>query len=88
MSASVHQLTPSPRVLLVIDQPLLAQYVTLALNHGISLTQVAQNTEETLAALVTWRPHLAVIDMDLAHGAILDRLGYTAPPPTVFQSSP
>jgi two-component system, OmpR family, KDP operon response regulator KdpE len=79
MSANVHQLTPSPRVLLVIDQPLLAQYVTLTLNHGISLTQVAENTEETLAALATWRPHLAVIDMDLAHGAILDQLGYSAP---------
>jgi DNA-binding response OmpR family regulator len=79
MSANVHQLTPSPRVLVVSDQPLLVQYATLALNHGISLTQVAQNTEETLAALATWRPHLAVIDMDLAHGAILDRLGYTAP---------
>jgi DNA-binding response OmpR family regulator len=79
MSATLHQLGTSPRVLLVIDQPLLAQYVTLTLNHGVSLTQVAQNTEETLAALTTWRPHLAVIDMDLAHGAILDRLGYTAP---------
>ena len=79
MSATIHQLGTSPRVLLVIDQPLLAQYVALALNHGISLTQVARNTEETLAALATWRPHLAVIDMDLAHGAILERLGYTAP---------
>jgi two-component system, OmpR family, KDP operon response regulator KdpE len=79
MSATLHQLGTSPRVLLVIDQPLLAQYIALALNHGISLTQVAENTEETLAALTTWRPHLAVIDMDLAHGAILDRLGYTTP---------
>jgi len=69
----------APRVLLVIDQPLLAQYVALALNHGIAQTQVAQTTEETLAALTTWQPHLAVIDMDLAHGAILDHLGYTAP---------
>ena len=79
MSATIHQTGTSPRVLLVIDQLVLAQYVTLALNHGISLTQVARNTEETLAALTTWRPHLAVIDMDLAHGAILDLLGYTTP---------
>ncbi len=79
MSATIHQLGTAPRVLLVIDQPLLAQYVALALNHGISLTQVAQNTEETLAALTTWRPHLAIIDMDLAHSAILDQLGYTSP---------
>jgi len=79
MSATIHQLGTSSRVLLVIDQPLLAQYVALALNHGISLTQVAQNTEETLAALTTWRPHLAIVDMDLAQGAILERLGYTTP---------
>lgn len=79
MSNNPHHPDSSPRVLLVIDQLLLAQYVTLALNHGIARTQVAQNTEETLAVLATWRPHLAVIDMDLAHGAILERLGYTAP---------
>lgn len=69
----------TPRVLLVIDQPVLAQYVALALNHGISQTQVAQNTETALAAISVWRPHLVIIDMDLAHGDILDQLGYTAP---------
>ncbi len=79
MSSGIHQVGGSPRVLVVIDQPLLAQYVTLALNHGISLTQVVQNTEEATSALVSWRPHLVVVDMDLAHGAILERLGYTAP---------
>ena len=26
-----------------------------------------------------WQPHLAVIDMDIAQGAILERLGYTEP---------
>jgi DNA-binding response OmpR family regulator len=79
MGATIHQVDPSPRVLVVIEQPLLAQYVTLALNHGISLTRVAETSEEALAMLTTWRPHLAVIDMDLAHGAILERLGYIAP---------
>lgn len=79
MSALRDQLGTSPRVLLVIDQPLLAQYVTLALNHGIALTRVAEHAQEALTVLMTWQPHLAVIDMDLAHGAILDGLGYTAP---------
>lgn len=82
MSTGIHQVAASPRVLVVIDQPLLAQYVTLALNHGISLTQVVQNTEEAMAALASWRPHLVVVDMDLAYGAILERLGYTAPTTT------
>ena len=30
--------------------------------------------------LAEWRPHLAVVDMDLARGEMLARLGYTAPP--------
>jgi two-component system, OmpR family, KDP operon response regulator KdpE len=79
MHPQARQFDSAPRVLLVIDQPVLAQYVALALNHGISLTQVVQTTEETLTALATWQPHLAVVDMGLAHGAILDQLGYTSP---------
>ena len=30
--------------------------------------------------LADWQPHLAVVDMDLARGEMLARLGYTAPP--------
>ncbi len=76
-----HDLTfdSAPRVLLVIDQPVLDQYVALALSHGISKTQVARNSGEALAAMTLWRPHLVVIDMDLARGDILEQLGYTAP---------
>lgn len=69
----------APRVLLVIDQPVLAQYVALALNHGIAQTQVARNIEAAHAAISTWRPHLVIIDMDLARGAMLEQLGYTTP---------
>ena len=67
------------RVLLVIDQPVLAEVVKLALTHGRFHIAVAPTAEEALAALAQRRPHLAVIDMDLAAGRILDRLGYTAP---------
>lgn len=79
MQPPVRQFESAPRVLLVIDQPVLAQYITLALNHGISHTQVARNTEEALAAITTWQPHLVMVDMDLARGAILQQIGYTAP---------
>ena len=82
MQPPVHPFTTAPRVLLVIDRPVLAQYVALALNHGISQTQVARTTDEALAAITTWQPHLIIIDMDLARGAILDQLGYTAPSTT------
>ena len=68
-----------PRVLLVIDQPVLAHYVTLALSHSLCVTHVAQDVVGTTTVLRQWQPHLAVIDMDIAQGAILDRLGYTAP---------
>jgi two-component system, OmpR family, KDP operon response regulator KdpE len=81
MSSHPSVFDSAPRVLLVIDQPVLAQYAALALNHGISQTQVAQNTEEALAAITSWRPHLVILDMDLAHGAILPQLGYIAPSP-------
>jgi DNA-binding response OmpR family regulator len=79
MNPHAWQVDSAPRVLLVIDQPVLAQYVALTLNHGISQTQVTQTIEAALAAIATWRPHLIMIDMDLAHGAILEQLGYTAP---------
>ncbi len=69
----------APRVLLVIDQPVLDQYVALALSHGTIQTQVARNTQEALAAIAAWRPHLVIIDMDLARGDILDQLGYQTP---------
>ena len=68
-----------PRVLLVIDQPVLAQYATLALSHSLCVTHVVQDAVETVTALRQWLPHLAVIDMDIAQGEILDQLGYSAP---------
>lgn len=79
MNPHVRQLDSAPRVLLVIDQPVFAHYITLALNHSIAQTQVARNPDDALVAITTWRPHLVVIDMNLARGAILDRLGYTTP---------
>jgi len=67
------------RALLVIDQPVLAEVVKLALNHGRFHTDVATNAPEALAALARRRPHLAVVDMDLAQGHMLDQLGDTPP---------
>ncbi|MBX0328342.1 response regulator transcription factor [Oscillochloris sp. ZM17-4] len=79
MNPHATALDSGTRVLLVIDQPLLTQYVSLALNHGIAQTQVALDAVEAQAVLSAWHPHLAVVDMDLARGAILEQLGYTAP---------
>ncbi len=65
------------RVLLVIDQPVLAEVVKLALNHGRFHTDVATTAPEAVAALARRRPHLAIVDMDLAHGHMLEQLGDT-----------
>jgi DNA-binding response OmpR family regulator len=78
--ATVRELGNAARVLLVMDQPVLAEYTKLALNHGAYLTRVVSNGAATLAMLGTWRPHLAVVDMDLAEGEILERFGSTTPP--------
>ena len=69
--------TPAPvpgRVLLVIDQPVLAGMVKLAVNHGRFQVEVVTTAEEALATLRSRPPHLAIVDMDLAQGQMLDRL--------------
>ena len=70
------------RVLLVLDQPVLAEMVKLALAHapGDFTARVAPDAAAAIGVLGRWRPHLAVVDMDLAQGEMLARLGYTAPP--------
>jgi DNA-binding response OmpR family regulator len=62
------------RALLVIDQPVLSETVEHALNRGLYSTRVARTFEEANAALAEWPPHVAVLDMDSASSAILDRL--------------
>jgi DNA-binding response OmpR family regulator len=68
-----------PRVLLVVDRLVLAEVIKLALNHGRFGTRVALDTAAAAAALSEWRPHLAVVDMDIGGDGILDQLGYAAP---------
>ena len=66
------------QVLLLIDQPVLAEYIALALSHASYQTRVVRTADETVATVLAWPPHLAIIDMDLANGAILEHLGYTS----------
>jgi DNA-binding response OmpR family regulator len=65
--------TPA-RALLVINQPILAEIVKLALSHGQYSARVAPTAAEARVALAEWRPHLAILDMDIAESAILDHL--------------
>src|SRR5690348_629566 len=79
MAADARGLPGPPLVLLVVDQPVLADLIALALNHGRFATRVAPDAAAAMAVLGAWRPHLAVVDMDIGNETMLERLGYAAP---------
>ena len=79
MAGDVRQLQGPARVLILVDQPVLAEVVKLALNHGRIRTRPTQNVEETMAALHEWRPHLVIFDIDLIEAPLWDHLGTTEP---------
>jgi two-component system KDP operon response regulator KdpE len=73
---------PSPRVptrvLLVLDQPVVAELIKLTLDHGPFETRQAVGAAEALIVLGQWRPHLVLLDMELegVGGArVMDRIG-------------
>ena len=76
------------RALLVIEEPVLAGIVRLALNHGQYDSRVAASAHEASAVLAGWRPHLVVVDMDIEGSAILERVAdhsrKGAPPPPLI----
>jgi DNA-binding response OmpR family regulator len=63
------------RVLIVVDMPVVAETVRLTLDHGTYATRRAVTTAEAREAIESWRPHLAVIDMDLGGKALLSDVG-------------
>jgi two-component system alkaline phosphatase synthesis response regulator PhoP len=58
---------------LVIGQPVLADVVSLALNHGHYLIRVASTGREATSAVADWSPHLVVLDMDIEANEMLRR---------------
>jgi DNA-binding response OmpR family regulator len=62
------------RVLVVVDQPVLAHLVALTLNHGVYVTETAVGFDEAAGLLRTWQPHLIVVDMETAGEPLLARL--------------
>lgn len=60
------------RVLLLLDRPALAETIALALQQGRCATRLETTTAAAMAALAAWRPHLAVVDMDLSPDPFLD----------------
>src|SRR5581483_1994258 len=64
----------SARVLVMVEQPLIVEVIKLTLNHGVYVTREAQNVPEATAVLGEWRPHMAVIDMDIGGERLLQHL--------------
>jgi DNA-binding response OmpR family regulator len=67
------------RVRVVMDQRLIAETIVLTLNHGVFFARVAPNLSEATGLIEHWRPHLAVIDMDLGDAGLLAQLGIRRP---------
>ena len=62
------------RVLVLMDQPLIAEVIKLTLNHGVYVTREATDVAEAFAVLDDWHPHIAVLDMDIVGDKIMSKL--------------
>ena len=67
------------RALVLHERIAVVDLIELTLNHGLFVVQAARTMAEAEELLVTWRPHLAVVDMDHDESAeLLHRLGVSA----------
>lgn len=58
-----------PRLLVVMEDGPLRSLVTFVLDHGRYEARMASTLSEAESAVRAWRPHLAVVDLDLEGGA-------------------
>ena len=65
---------PPRRVLVLADQPVMIELISLTLDHGAFVTRSAPNVDEANAVIREWRPDVAVIDMDLGAPGFLGEL--------------
>lgn len=61
------------RVLVLLDQTLIAEVVALTLNHGVYETRNVPDAKEAQALLKEWRPHVAVLDMDIGGSQVVEQ---------------
>ena len=59
------------RVLILADQPLVVDLISLTLNHGAFVTRDVSTLDEAREVVADWNPHVALIDMDLGGPASL-----------------
>lgn len=71
------------RALILHQNQVVVDLVRLTLNHGLFVVHAAHDLAEAEAALMAWRPHIAIVDMDHDDSAaLLERLGTTRAPRT------
>jgi DNA-binding response OmpR family regulator len=61
------------RVLVLLDQPLVAEVVALTLNHGVYHSRNAPTVREARSLLEEWHPHIAVLDMDIGGNQLVEQ---------------
>ncbi len=71
------ELNQAMRVLVLIDQPLIAEVIELTLNHGVYVTRKARSLIEATEVVDRWEPHLAVVDMDIGGDRLVQHLDRT-----------
>jgi len=69
------------RVLAMLNQRVVAETVAFTLNHGLYETRQAPSITEALALLREWRPHIAVVDMDIGGDRIVAECRRPGVPP-------
>jgi len=62
------------RVLVMVEQALIADLIELTLNHGRYATRKANDVAEATVVRDEWEPHLAVVDMDIGGARLIQRL--------------
>ena len=62
----------SIRVLVVVDDPALANVIDLTFRHGNYTRRVAATVGEARAAIAEWAPHVLLVDIDIEDRTALD----------------
>lgn len=75
-SADRSRIRAPARALVVVDQPILAEVVKVALSHAHYVTRLARTGREGRGVTLQWRPQLVVVDIDSDGGQVLRALEY------------
>ena len=77
-SATGEEPCEPPRVVVLLDRPLVVALVKLTLSHCGCDIRATATAAESAKLLTEWQPHLAILDMDLEGRQVMDHIGVTA----------